>query len=415
MPYSNITELPDQVKALPAAAQKVWMNVVNGLLKKGTDETSAFKQAWAAVKNGWEKKGDTWEAKASENFKFYDIAEIFQLDDKGNSEIQIMKTGEFIHPKYGKFKISEEDLSLFIKNFTEKVRGVDIAVDVEHEPELGAVGWIKKVYKKGKDALYALVEWTKEGLDLVQNGKFRYISPDFNFVWMDEFGKKIKNVLNGVALTNRPFFKNMEPVILSERFKDEVFKNITTEVQDIKITVEGGEKKMGELAEKIKNIIETENISDEDIIAKVSELVGKKEEAEGVTASEFSALKATVESQKAIIETMKSSNAGLELKLKETEAEKKVNDAISARKLMPKQTEWAKAYALKDPEGFAKFIEGSTPLDANLFKEVGASAGGEVPVVLSESEKEVARQLNLKEEDVLKTKKEMIEKGELKA
>lgn len=57
----------------------------------------------------------------------------------------------------------------FIKNFQENKRGVDLAVDINHEPNHKAVGWIKNLAKKGGDAVFATVEWTKEGLDLVKS------------------------------------------------------------------------------------------------------------------------------------------------------------------------------------------------------------------------------------------------------
>jgi len=64
--WKSNADLPDGVKSsLPDQAQTVFRTVANGRLKAGQSEESAIKQAWSAVKNGWEKRGDRWVRKAS--------------------------------------------------------------------------------------------------------------------------------------------------------------------------------------------------------------------------------------------------------------------------------------------------------------------------------------------------------------
>lgn len=130
--------------------------------------------------------------------------------------IQIMKTGEFDHPMHGKLKISPADLHQFKENFDNKVRGTDLAVDVSHKPDAGAVAWFKELKVDG-EKLMAKVAWTEEGKELVSSGKYRYFSPEFMFNYKDaESGKQFKDVLLGGAITNRPFLKNMDPIEFSE-------------------------------------------------------------------------------------------------------------------------------------------------------------------------------------------------------
>lgn len=132
------------------------------------------------------------------------------------SWIQIMKTGEWDHPELGKLKITPSDLTKFKENFDNRVRGVDLFVDISHKPEGGAVATFKELKVDG-DKLMAQVGWTEEGADLIKSGKYRYFSPEFKFSWKDpEGGQSYKDVLFGGALTNRPFLKGMEPVELSE-------------------------------------------------------------------------------------------------------------------------------------------------------------------------------------------------------
>jgi len=74
MPYESIGDLPDSVtKTLPEKAQKIFLAAYNSawdeyseLSDKKSDasrEETAFKVAWAAVKQKYEKKGDSWQKK----------------------------------------------------------------------------------------------------------------------------------------------------------------------------------------------------------------------------------------------------------------------------------------------------------------------------------------------------------------
>lgn len=130
--------------------------------------------------------------------------------------VQIMKIGKWSHPKHGDIEITPKNLSRFKENFDRKVRGVDIAMDIAHEPDKGSVAWFKEL-KVEADKLMAKVDWTDEGAQLIKSGKYRYFSPEFMFSWTDEeSGQQYQDVLFGGALTNRPFLKGMEPVEFAE-------------------------------------------------------------------------------------------------------------------------------------------------------------------------------------------------------
>lgn len=145
------------------------------------------------------------------------MIDLVTLSESGSEGwLQIMKTGEFDHQQFGKLKITPQDLHQFKENFDNKVRGVDLAVDVSHEPDKGAVAWFKELKVDG-DKLMAKVQWTEEGEQLIKSGKYRYFSPEFMFTYKDaNTGKQFKDVLFGGAITNRPFLKNMDPIELSE-------------------------------------------------------------------------------------------------------------------------------------------------------------------------------------------------------
>ncbi len=155
------------------------------------------------------------------------------------AEIEVLHAGKWEHPQYGIIKISEEDIDKFVQSFEDNVRKVDLAVDQEHMPEKGAAGWyrsLKKVVEDGKTKLKATIEWTKLGKQLIKDGIFKYFSPEFDFDYEDlETHENFENVLIGGALTNRPYFKSLAPVALSEN----LYAGFTSKLKE-----EGGEKKM---------------------------------------------------------------------------------------------------------------------------------------------------------------------------
>jgi len=74
MPYKTIRDLPDSIKnPLPERAQEIflaaynnaWAQYKNSADRKdnATREETAFKVAWSAVKQKYEKKGDAWQKK----------------------------------------------------------------------------------------------------------------------------------------------------------------------------------------------------------------------------------------------------------------------------------------------------------------------------------------------------------------
>jgi len=144
-------------------------------------------------------------------FEFKEVKEWEQV------EIQIMRKWKRNHPMYWEVKVDDSTLDDVVKNFEENKRWVDLAIDENHESNHKALWRIRKVYKKGTDALFATIELTKMGAELVSKWAYKYFSPEIIFNSKDpETGEKIKNLLVGWAFTNRPFFKAMQPLMASE-------------------------------------------------------------------------------------------------------------------------------------------------------------------------------------------------------
>jgi len=132
--------------------------------------------------------------------------------------VQVLRAGTFNHPEYGQFEIKASDIETMIKNFSDKVRGVDLAIDYSHEADKEAAGWIQDLYlqegQDGKAELWARVKWTQTGKDSLVDRKYRYLSADFAFSYKNnETSQEFGPTLFGAGLTNRPVIKNMSPVI----------------------------------------------------------------------------------------------------------------------------------------------------------------------------------------------------------
>lgn len=132
--------------------------------------------------------------------------------------IQIFRVGKWEHPDYGTVEITKKTIKDVVENFEENRRGIRLCVDENHEPDHKALGWYQEVFSDdaGK-AAFAKIELTKKGADLLNEGAYRYFSPEICFHKTDEeTGDTISNLLVGGAFTNRPFFKGMQPLMATE-------------------------------------------------------------------------------------------------------------------------------------------------------------------------------------------------------
>lgn len=154
-------------------------------------------------------------------------------------EIHVVPTGTWDHPMYGEMEITSADVAQFVQNFRAKIRK-DLPITAGHDTgmgggELPAIGWFKELIDRGVKGLYAVVEWTQEGKNLLAEGAFKYFSPEFYEEYTDpETQQKYEHVLVGGALTNKPYFKELEPVVA---FSEPDIMNQFKEPMDINIIV----------------------------------------------------------------------------------------------------------------------------------------------------------------------------------
>ena len=278
--------------------------------------------------------------------------------------IRVLPKGHVSSTK-GDFEVDDRDIAGIIRQF--KARRLDLVIDYEHQTlsdvQAPAAGWIKDLYP-GEDALMARVEWTKKGREYIANKEYRYLSPVVLVKKADQHAA----VFHSAALTNTPAITGMFAIINSDA-----------------LSIEEEEEPRMELSALIELLGLEEGTAEEDVLKRIKELTqqaaeegqGGQEGKEG-PAKEGTQLVANktvldllglpedarTEDVTARIMAFKAGDSALQQRVAELEkqaasqkAEELVVLAMKDGKLSPAQKEWAVAYALSDPKGFAKFVE----------------------------------------------------------
>ena len=300
--------------------------------------------------------------------------------------IRVLPKGHVSSTK-GDFEVDDRDIAGIIRQF--KARRLDLVIDYEHQTlsdvQAPAAGWIKDLYP-GEDALMARVEWTKKGREYIANKEYRYLSPVVLVKKADQHAA----VFHSAALTNTPAITGMFAIINSDA-----------------LSIEEEEEPRMELSALIELLGLEEGTAEEDVLKRIKELTqqaaeegqGGQEGKEG-PAKEGTQLvahktvldllglpeDARTEDVTARIMAFKAGDSVLQRRVAELEkqaasqkAEELVGLAMKDGKLSPAQKEWAVAYALSDPKGFAKFVEkapvvvpmGKTAFAADEWKQDG--------------------------------------------
>lgn len=284
------------------------------------------------------------------------------------SEIKILPLGR-VHSQKGDFTVDDESVELIRKQF--KDRKLDLVIDYEHQTladvQAPAGGWIKDIYK-GDDALIAKVEWTPKATEYLKNKEYRYLSP----VVMVRKRDQKATALHSVALTNTPAIDGMFPVVNSLTIEDYSEGGTTMDLKEIA-------KALGlpETAteEEVKKAIEEAGKAAQ----KIKEMEGKGEGStgEGADAPAEVVANSTILKLLELDENVKTEDVAasimalktggdkataatvlaLKEKIERKEAEEAVQLALKEGKITAAQTDWAREYALKDADGFKKFMD----------------------------------------------------------
>jgi len=333
-------------------------------------------------------------------------------------EYLVIPKGIFHHPEYGKLDFGDAYIDELVRNFNDKVLGNTMPfVDQDHD-ERSAAGWFVRLFKSD-EGLMGEIEWTEVGVDLISKKIYKYFSPWISTYTNPETKKTYKNVFRGGALTNVPFLKMLPEITLAEG-KPKVVQIKLSELQE--------NNPMIDKLKKLFKIEDKKELSEEDALKKIEELVKASEEVEGVKKqlgekdTEIETLKKDIADTKAEIEKIKAekmsegdkdkgemekkfeelseSNKKLAEKLMLTEREACIEKALSEGRMEPAKRKFYEDLYVKAPDITRQAIEQLAVILE--LKEKGDPNAKKTEAQLSESEKTVANRLGLSEEDMKK-------------
>lgn len=156
---------------------------------------------------------------ANDSFKGKHLRSLITIeaDENGKlpSEIKVLPVGEWQTEPYGLMQVTLNHVSQMVANFQAGVRRA-VPVDVDHDGGKAA-GWITDLIDKGNEGLFAMVEWTKYGQELLTDKIYKLFSPEWTFDYIDpEHGTRHGATLIAGSLTNRPLFKELPMLVASD-------------------------------------------------------------------------------------------------------------------------------------------------------------------------------------------------------
>ena len=309
--------------------------------------------------------------------------------------VQVLPVG-LVKSTKGNFNVDSESVNLIINWF--KQRGNDMVIDYEHQTLDGvqapASGWVKELADRGPEGLWARVEWTPKAQEYIENKEYRYFSP---VVAVRPSDRKAV-FLHSIGLTNLPAISGMKPIANKDIYEEdegmEIHKQLASALsldesasEEQVLAAVKALKDAPAVAPVHKEVLDLLDLKDGASLAEIKgRVIALKNPAGYVKAEEFKALSD---------------------KLALRDRDELVSLALSSGKISPAQKAWAAEYALKDPTGFAAFIEaapqvvplkdltGGNPkprdlvpdetqlsinkmlgVDAKTFKEFGGEADG---------------------------------------
>ena len=127
------------------------------------------------------------------------------------SQFQIFAYGAIELHQGKSIQMDEATMDRLVDRFN--ARSLDMVIDYEHQTEgtdiAPAAGWIKRLINRGKDGLWAVVEWTERAKNHIANKEYRYFSPVF---YVSKKDGSITELLR-LALTNAPLINRLRPIM----------------------------------------------------------------------------------------------------------------------------------------------------------------------------------------------------------
>jgi phage I-like protein len=192
-----------------------------------------------------------------------------QIDDQGLSWIEVMPTAEKARngPLY--FTVTADDLNALVEYI--QTHPDRVPIDYDHAGALAsageggstrAAGWFTGEAKvvqtdertptgetQDHTSVWAQVKWTPTAVEEIRGGDFRFISAEWGFANQDPKTGLLTKFVDIVAatLTNRPFFKNLAPVVAHQLDSEQLEQLATlhgSEVADLLRAAQGDDEEL---------------------------------------------------------------------------------------------------------------------------------------------------------------------------
>lgn len=319
-------------------------------------------------------------------------------DDTPTGWVHALPVGEYKHPVFGKLSMTPEKIRQFADNIINKIRGIDPSINIIHgiPGTMGdgeAAGWVKNAEAR-PDGLWVLVEWTKAAAEKIKAKAWRYFSAEYQDSWTDATGREHKNVFFGGALTNRPYMKNLLPINLSENTIETALELASVVAQgkaDLAKTPQEGDMDLKTLCERLGL---PDGTTEEQVLAKLTELAQSTKTPEPKKAPEVPAVKLSEELKKlsddnpmvkALLDTVDAQNKALSefnAQLREAEVSRRLAEFDRSQiVLTPIAKDLVHDFALDLPialtERFWEIME-KMRTSSSLMVELGERAGTSV-------------------------------------
>ena len=155
------------------------------------------------------------------------IPKAFAKDDDGDGtvEVELFAEGKTLQYDWWEGKFYDEEITggwiqRIEKSFARESN--EIAFNLNHDwfSDGRAYGWLKNVFARKKDdgkySLYGNVKWNKIAEPLIENEEYKYVSVELSPRDAEEGNDTMDwSHLTGVALTNTPAVRDMQPIAMS--------------------------------------------------------------------------------------------------------------------------------------------------------------------------------------------------------
>ncbi len=204
---------------------------------------------------------------------FSDVVE--DTEDANVKWVQAWRYSTWEHPQYGTVEITPAVVEQMKGHLENNTFGQDILANYDHgtDPSKGnkAAGKVLDIEAR-EDGGWYKVEFTPTALKEIEDGEWRYISPEYGD-WMNaETGETFENVPVGLAICNRPFFKNMAPLNFTELYSEVKHNEDQEDDED-----------MSELQKKFAELLGIklkDDVSEEDALKLFGEAITELKETE---------------------------------------------------------------------------------------------------------------------------------------